>query len=110
MACSGSCGSWVRAQDFFGYHINLNFDRNGDTHNTIIGGTFSIFIRCFIAWYVAIKCQKLITYDDDNMNYTESLINLNETEEISYGDTKFYFFGVLKNLNYQINTMNKSDQ
>ena len=43
---------WVRSQDFFGHTVTLNFDRNGDTHNTIIGGFFSMFIRIFITWYV----------------------------------------------------------
>lgn len=96
-----SLHDWTRSQDFFGHQVSLNFDRNGDTHNTVIGGTFSVFIRCFIAWYVSLNCYQLLTYDNDTLMYTESLIDLNKTDAISYNSTDFYFFGVLKNLNYK---------
>lgn len=98
MSICSSFSCWVRAQDFFGHQVSLNFDRKGDTHNTIIGGTFSIFIRCFITWYVSLNCYKLLTYANDSMSYTESLINLNQTDAINYSGTNFYFYGVLKNL------------
>ena len=68
--------NWIRGQDFFGHHVSLNFDKNSETHNTTIGGFVSIFIRAFIAWYVFIKIEKLITFGDDMMQYTESLVDL----------------------------------
>ena len=101
--------STVRSQDFFGHQISLNFDRKGDRHNTIIGGFFSIFIRAFIAWYVILKFLKLIQYDDDTIQYNETLVNLNETGEVSYADTEFTMFFVLKNLNYKRKIGKKDD-
>ena len=98
----GPIREWVRCQDFFGHQVSLNFDKNGDTHNTIIGGFFSIFIRLFIMWYIVMNFYKLITYEDDNMQYTESLVDLSEIGDVQFKDTNFTVFGVLKNLNYGI--------
>ena len=101
---------WIKSQDFFGHQVSLNFDKNGDTHNTTIGGFFSIFIRAFIAWYVIIKFNKLLTYGDDNMQYTESLVDLNSTGPIRFNETDFFVFGVLKNLDYNRRIGNKTDE
>ena len=43
------------------------------------------------------------------MQYTESLVNLNDTGEIKFSETGFVVFGVLKNLNYMRKTMKKTD-
>lgn len=67
MTILGSIRDWVRSQDFFGHSIHLNFDKNGETHNTTIGGFFSIFIRSFILWYVFLNMFKLFSYGGDNM-------------------------------------------
>ena len=95
-----SIRGWIRSQDFFGHQVSLNFDKKGDKHNTTIGGFFSIFIRGFITWYVVIKFMKLLTYGDDTMQYTESLVELNSTGPLRFHDTGFFMFGVLKNLDY----------
>lgn len=109
MAVLGQVRDWVKSQDFFGHTITLNFDKNGDTHNTTIGGFFSIFIRSFIIWYVFMNLHKMVYYGNDNMQYTESLLNLNETGAISYSDTEFQMFMVLRNLNYGRRLLNKTD-
>ena len=70
-----SIREWMKSQDFFGHQISLNFDKKGDKHNTIIGGFFSLFIRAFICWYVVLRFFKLLSYGEDNMQYTETLAN-----------------------------------
>ena len=75
---------WMREQDYFGHTVTLNFDRNGDTHKTIIGGFFSIFIKAFIIWYVYLNFYQLLTYGNDNMQYTESLVDLEQRQMVKY--------------------------
>lgn len=57
---------FVRSQDFFGHTICLNFDRAGETHNTVIGGTISVIVRVFITFYVLLNVKKLLWFEDDN--------------------------------------------
>ena len=45
--------AWVRDQDWFGHTISLNFEQNGDTYNTYIGGFVSFFLKLFLIYYVA---------------------------------------------------------
>lgn len=91
---------WVCDKDFFGHTVTLNFDNKGDTHNTAIGGFFSLFIRAFITWYVTLNIYKLITFGGDNMQYTESLLNLKEMKDVDYDKTFFRIFVELKNHKY----------
>ena len=44
---------FIKGFDQFGHVITLNFNRNGNSHKTSIGGFFSIFIQIFVTFYVA---------------------------------------------------------
>lgn len=100
MPFRSSLRSWVRSQDFFGHQVSLNFDKNGGTHNTIIGGFFSIFIRAFITWYVVIRLWKMIFFQADMITYTESLQDLDARSEVKFRDANFLVFAVLKHLDH----------
>ena len=58
-------GNHVLDHDLFGHRIALNFNRGGDTHRTIVGGFFSIFIKIALTFYVFIKVVKLVSFGDD---------------------------------------------
>jgi hypothetical protein len=73
----------VREYDMFGHAIPWNFNGN-ETHNTSIGGIFSIVINIFIIWYISINFIKLVTYDDDSINTTLSKLDLHEAGSITY--------------------------
>ena len=60
-----------------------------------------MFIRAFIAYYVILKLWKLVAYDDDKVQYNETLSDLNTTGQISYANTSFNMFMILKNINRQ---------
>jgi hypothetical protein len=53
--------------DFFGHTINLNFDGNGDSHNTIIGALFSILIKVVMAVYTFYNFKKMFLFEDNNI-------------------------------------------
>jgi hypothetical protein len=38
--------------DMFGHTIHLNFARQGENRNTILGGFFSMIIKCALSAYV----------------------------------------------------------
>ena len=59
---------FFRDRDLFGHDIKVNFNRKGDTHNTYIGGLFSIGVRIVYILYMAYLAMQLWTYDNDN-NY-----------------------------------------
>ena len=55
----------VKGADFFGYQVRLNFNKNGEVHNTFIGGIFSILIRVLMLGYVVNLFHKMISYGGD---------------------------------------------
>ena len=74
----------LRSNDMFGHTINLNFNKEGDSHQTVLGGFFSIFIRIAMFIYVTMNIKKMLFHEDDS-NFTEvNTLNLN-----TYGEKKF---------------------
>ena len=55
----------VQGQDLFGHVINLNFDRQGDSHQTLIGGVFSLFVKTAMLVYVFTKFKQMFLYESD---------------------------------------------
>ena len=55
----------LNSQDIFGYIVQLNFNRNGNIHTTILGGVISIILKCLYIFYLYILFDKLLTFDDD---------------------------------------------
>lgn len=58
-------GKVISDQDMFGHTINLNFDKQGDTQNTIIGGCFSLFIRIAMTGYVLLNLKKMVFFESN---------------------------------------------
>ena len=50
----------LREYDWFGHEVNLNFNREGATHNTAIGGGFSLILRIGMVIYIAMNVGKLL--------------------------------------------------
>ena len=66
-AVPGKMKSHVKTHDMFGHIINLNFDRQGFSHKTFIGGIFSIIIKLFMYWYVLFLLQKFFWNLNDSI-------------------------------------------
>ena len=58
----------IKGMDMFGHVIQLNFDKQGETHNTLIGGCFSGFLKLFFMLYFLMNIKKLVLFEDDNIN------------------------------------------
>ena len=63
----GEMAESVREIDMFGHPTELNFNNKGSTHNTVIGGFFSIFIRAFLVFYVGYIFFQMFTYGNDTV-------------------------------------------
>lgn len=82
----------IKGGDMFGHTINLNFNKEGETHNTLLGGFFSFLIRITMSIYVIVNFKKMILFED-NANATEvSALNLDEQGIIDYKDTSFLLY------------------
>ena len=56
--------NWVKDHDMFGHQIVLNFNKNGDSHTTFIGGFFSIIVKVVMGIYVYMNFMKLFMMED----------------------------------------------
>ena len=54
----------------FGHEIDLNFDKKGEKHNTLIGGFFSIIIYIGLGFYMYKNIVKLIEISDNDETTT----------------------------------------
>jgi hypothetical protein len=78
--------------DMYGHTININFDKKGDTHNTVIGGCFSLIIKISMLVYISLNLKKLILSEGDELGAEEFLLaheqaDSNLLPEIDYLDT-----------------------
>ena len=64
---------YLKDHDMFGHSIVLNFDKNGDTHNTLIGGIISIMVKIGITVYIFLMSKKLVQSGGDELLRTEFL-------------------------------------
>ena len=91
-----SVAGFIREKDMFGHTITFNFDRKGDTHNTIVGGSFSIFIRLFLILYTGICFKRLIWQERDSLNTTLLLNDIKKVGAVDYLDTNMTVYWVLR--------------
>ena len=86
----------LRSNDMFGHTINLNFNKEGDSHQTTLGGFFSVFIRIFMVIYVWMNIKKMLLHEDDS-TYTEaSPLDLDEYGSKRYDETNMFMFHVIR--------------
>ena len=80
----------------FGHPITLNFDKQGDTHRTFIGGIVSIVVKVLMTIYILMKLGKLVFKDGSNNAVTALMVKLDLLGEVEYFDTNLLLFYVLK--------------
>ena len=81
---------FIKDHDMFGHTVVLNFNEKGDTHNTFVGGLFTILIRLTITIYVFLKFKILINSEGDSDVTVENLLFnfIEEDQEVPYFQTK----------------------
>ena len=60
MFSKGKFNKFVKSHDMFGYTVKLNFNKDMDIHNTIVGGYISIAIKLVFAIYIYLIVMKFI--------------------------------------------------
>lgn len=78
----------------FGHPILMNFERKGDSHQTLIGGVFSVLIKLFMTFYVVLCFKALIFKEKDNNFTTFGSTDLDV--DINYFKTKLTVLHSLK--------------
>lgn len=76
---------WLKDQDFFGHSIALNFQKQGDTYNTTIGGFFSTIIRCAFAVYIYLIFKKMVLMEGDTNASVSSTLDLENEKALGLG-------------------------
>ena len=71
----------------FGHVVNLNFNHNGSSHNTFIGGMVSGVVKILIYYYVTLRFMTVIFYGDTNINSAPTVIDLEAHNVTNYNET-----------------------
>ena len=72
----------VKQCDKFGHKVELNFNKNGNEHKTILGGIVSVIIMIFTFTFVTYEIQKLVTNGDDKVTSVTKFMNQDEIENV----------------------------
>ena len=51
--------------DMFGHVVHFNFNKNGNSHGSFIGGIFSVLIKLMLLFYVTLILKKMIFNEGD---------------------------------------------
>ena len=86
----------ISEQDMFGHVIQLNFDKQGDSHKTAIGGVFSIFIKIAMFTYVFMNFKKMLLNEQDSNSIEYNLIELDGQPETKFNETNFMMFHIIR--------------
>ena len=77
-------GKYLASHDGFGHVVQLNFNRNGASHKTAIGGVFSIFINLAVYYYVFTRFKILILREGDKIVSRAKEIDLEIYGHVDY--------------------------
>lgn len=86
----------ISKHDMFGHVINLNFDQNGDSHQTICGGCGSILLKTFLILYIYLNVVKLVFKEWDSNNSTEGLLDLERLGIVDYSKMNMLIFHAIR--------------
>jgi len=64
----GGISTFFKERDMFGTPIKVNFDNVNGTHNTEIGGFFSMIIYAIIMAMIISKTIRIVTHDNPDLN------------------------------------------
>ena len=59
--------SVLLARDMFGHAIPFNFNKKGETHNTVFGGCISLVLKAFLLVFFAQKTFIMVTRTDNKI-------------------------------------------
>ena len=72
----------VKSQDMFGHTIHMNFNKQGPTHQTMLGAAVSVVIKVALLVFTAVRISKLATYGDDTYSSINGLMDVDSIENV----------------------------
>ena len=82
----GKLSNFIKSFDIFGHPVTLNFNKQGDTHNTIIGGVVSIFIKVLLLMFFVERSKTMLTQGDTKITSTEKLADMSLVNDVNLQD------------------------
>ena len=65
MSSNKSLKRRIKNLDFFGHQVQLNFDKKGSTHQSLLGGIMSCLYFCFIVAFIVFSSIKINLGESD---------------------------------------------
>lgn len=82
--------------DMFGHTIALNFNQEGNTHQTGLGGCVSLLVYLLFLFYMGLNIARMMTYQNDEVSLHSGLIET-EAHPVLYNETRMKLFYALRN-------------
>jgi len=91
--------TFLKRRDIFGHRISMNFDDKYPTHNTWIGGLFTLFTYFCICAMVGFKIHRVINYNNPDLNSITEMSNQGLLDDHDYYKLDgFMFYALVKQL------------
>ena len=71
----------------FGHPVQLTFNGNGSSHQTILGGFVSFFIAMFMIMYISMSTKKWWMNEDDSILSVKTDIGEAMLKKVLYNET-----------------------
>ena len=79
----------VKDIDMFGFPIQLNFDKQGSTFNTLPGGCLSLLINLILLGYSILKVDKMWFLKGDSIAFDQEPVDMESLGEVSFEEANF---------------------
>ena len=57
----------MKNRDMFGYPVTLNFNLNGDSFTSVLGGLISVLTNLVLIWYCLVNVNIMVTRTGDTI-------------------------------------------
>ena len=81
--------------DQFGHPIQLNFNKKGNTHNTLVGASVTLFVLVFLGAYFYIHMERMINHGGDNISSYDKTIKFEDEPIVKWNEMNIHFSFVL---------------
>ena len=75
-------GQSIKEQDMFGYSVVLNFNQQGETFRTSLGGVVSVILKLILSTYFLIQVKKMLNNEMDQLGLNQTLTNFDEVGRV----------------------------
>lgn len=87
---------YIKNIDLFGHNVSVKY-QNESSHKTLIGAAFSIAIYVLMFIYIYINVKKMVKMEDNNINSTETLADLEQFGEVEYSSLNYKLIFYIQN-------------